>query len=215
MAVDVNVAHLAVAVVAADGNVLGVPFTVPLGLAGLPAATRDGRLRSAVSRLIETARRHGARAIAIEDLDFAGARAEGRERTGSRPSHGKRGRGFRRTVSGIPTARFRDRMVQMTANSRTCIDECVADPAYLEMGGAQHWLAPAAKSTTPRRPGTTRQRWYSGDASARPPGQEKRDREPHRPGGRSAAPAQARTRKKPDGQARTPGNPPPHEARAP
>ena len=49
VAVDLNAGHLAVAVVAPDGNVLGVPFTVPLDLAGLPAATRDGRLRAAIS----------------------------------------------------------------------------------------------------------------------------------------------------------------------
>ena len=61
VAVDVNAGHLAVAVVSADGNVLGAPFTVPLDLAGLPAATRDGRVRSAVSRLIATAKQHGAR----------------------------------------------------------------------------------------------------------------------------------------------------------
>ena len=33
ISVDLNAAHLAVAVVAPDGNVLGVPFTVPLDLA--------------------------------------------------------------------------------------------------------------------------------------------------------------------------------------
>ena len=140
LAVDVNAGHLAVAVVAPDGNVLGVPFTVPLDLGGLPAATRDGRLRSAISTLIATAREHGARAIAIEDLHFTDARAEGRERTGSRPSRGKRGRGFRRTVSGIPTARFRERLVQMTANAGLHV--IVADPAYTSKWGAQHWLAP-------------------------------------------------------------------------
>jgi len=43
VAVDVNAGHLAVAVVAADGNVIGAPATVPLDLAGLPATTRDGR----------------------------------------------------------------------------------------------------------------------------------------------------------------------------
>jgi hypothetical protein len=96
VAVDVNVSHLAVVVVAPDGNVAGMPFTVPLDLAGLPAATRDGRLRGAISGLIATAREHGAHAVVIEDLDFAEARAEGRERHGSRPSRGRRGREFRR-----------------------------------------------------------------------------------------------------------------------
>jgi hypothetical protein len=140
VAVDVNAGHLAVAVLTPDGNVAGVPFTVPLELAGLPAATSDGRLRNAISVIIATAREHGARAIAVEDLDFASARAEGRERTGGRPSRGKRGRGFRRAVAGIPTARFRGRLVQMTANAGLPV--IVADPAYTSRWGAQHWLAP-------------------------------------------------------------------------
>jgi hypothetical protein len=68
VAVDVNAGHLAVAVIAADGNVTGIPVTVPLELAGLPATTRDGRLRGAISALIATVRTHGARAVVIEDL---------------------------------------------------------------------------------------------------------------------------------------------------
>jgi hypothetical protein len=139
VAVDVNAAHLAVAIIAPDGNVLGVPFTVPLDLAGLPATTRDGRLRNAISGLIATARRHGARAVVIEDLDFAGARAEGRERHGNRPSRGHRGRAFRRAVAGIPTGKFRDRLVQMTHNAGLHV--IVVDPAYTTRWGAQHWLA--------------------------------------------------------------------------
>jgi hypothetical protein len=57
VAVDVNAGHLAVTVVTPDGNILGGPFTVPLDLTGLPAATRDGRLRAAISGLIATAKR--------------------------------------------------------------------------------------------------------------------------------------------------------------
>jgi IS605 OrfB family transposase len=140
VAVDVNAGHLAVAVVAADGNITGVPFTVPLDLDGRPATTRDGRLRGAVSGLIATARRHGARAVVIEDLNFAQARAEGREHCGSRPSRGRRGRGFRRAVAGIPTGKFRDRLVQMTANAGLAV--IVVDPAYTSRWGAEHWLAP-------------------------------------------------------------------------
>jgi hypothetical protein len=79
VSVDVNAGHLAVAVVAPDGNVTGTPFSIPLHLAGLPATARDGRVRATVSRLIATAREHGARAVVIENLDFAQARAEGRE----------------------------------------------------------------------------------------------------------------------------------------
>ena len=137
VAVDLNAGHLAVAVVAPDGNVLGVPFTVPLDLTGRPAATRDGRLRAAISGLIAAAREHGARAIVVEDLDFTEARAEGRERHGNRPSRGKRGRGFRRTVAGIPTGKLRERLVQMTYNAGLSV--VVVDPAYSSRWGARHW----------------------------------------------------------------------------
>jgi hypothetical protein len=140
VAVDVNAGHLAVAVVAPDGNVTGTPFTIPLHLAGLPATARDGRVRAAVSFLIAVAKAAGAPAVVIEDLDFAQARAEGREKTVNRPSRGRRGRGFRRLVAGIPTARFRDRLVQMAANAGLHV--VVADPAYTSRWGAQHWLAP-------------------------------------------------------------------------
>ena len=46
VAVDVNAGHLAVAVLDPDGNPAGVPYTIGLPLAGLPSATRDGRLRA-------------------------------------------------------------------------------------------------------------------------------------------------------------------------
>ena len=140
VAVDVNHGHLAVAVIAPDGNILGAPATIPLGLAGLPSATRDGRLRAAISALTAAARACGARAIVIEDLDFAEARAEGRERAGSRPSRGRRGRDFRRLLSGIPTGKLRDRLVQMAAN--TGLSVIVIDPAYTSRWGAEHWLRP-------------------------------------------------------------------------
>jgi len=140
VAVDVNAGHLAVAMITADGNVLGVPVTVPLDLAGVPTATRDGRLRAAISGLLATARAHRARAIVIEDLDFAQARAEGREQAGNRPSRGRRGQAFRRAVSGIPTGKFRDRLVQMAHNAGLAV--VAVDPAYTSRWGAQHWLAP-------------------------------------------------------------------------
>jgi len=140
VAVDVNVGHLAVAVIAADGNVVGTPATVPLDLAGLPAATRDGRLRGAISTLIAHAKDHGARSVVVEDLDFAGARSEGRERYGNRPSRGRAGRGFRRAIAGIPTARLRDRLVQMAAHAGLHV--IVIDPAYTSQWGAEHWLGP-------------------------------------------------------------------------
>ena len=138
VAIDVNHGHLAAGVVAPDGNILGTPATIALRLAGLPATTRDGQLRAAVTAIITTANNHGAHAVVIEDLDFADARAEGRERHGSRPSRGGRGRGFRRAISGIPTGRLRDRLVQMASNAGLSV--IVVDPAYTSRWGAEHWL---------------------------------------------------------------------------
>jgi hypothetical protein len=140
VAVDVNVGHLSAAVITTDGNPAGTPFTIRLDLAGLPATARDGRLRAAISALIAVAKARGAWAVVIEDLDFAEARAEGRERTGNRPSRGRRGTAFRRAASGIPTGKFRDRLTQMTANAGLAV--VAVDPAYTSRWGAEHWLAP-------------------------------------------------------------------------
>jgi IS605 OrfB family transposase len=138
VAVDVNAGHLDAAVIAPDGNIVGTPFTIPLTLAGLAAPARDGRLRAAVTALTAAAKARGARAIVIEDLDFEEARAEGRERTGSRPSRGRRGRAYRRMVAGIPTGKLRDRLTQMAANAGLSV--IVVDPAYTSRWSAVYWL---------------------------------------------------------------------------
>ncbi|MDA8076275.1 MAG: hypothetical protein M0Z40_13780, partial [Actinomycetota bacterium] len=138
IAVDLNAAHLAAAVVDASGNPVGAPVTIPLDLAGLAAPTRDGHLRAAISELIALAETSRATAVVVEDLDFAEARHEGREHAGRRPARGRRGRAFRRLVAGIPTSRFRDRLVQMAANRGLAV--IAVDPAYTSMWGAEHWL---------------------------------------------------------------------------
>lgn len=140
LAVDLNAGHLAAWVIEPSGNPAGPPQTVPLPLAGLAARTRDGRLRAAISELISAARAGGCAAIVAEDLDFGQARIQGRERSGSRPSRGRRGRRFRRLVAGIPTGRFRDRLVQMAANTGLAV--IAVDPACTSRRGAQHWLQP-------------------------------------------------------------------------
>jgi IS605 OrfB family transposase len=207
VAIDVNHGHLAAAVVAADGNTLGAPATIGLDLAGLPAATRDGHLRAAITSIIAAARQHGARAIVIEDLDFAQARAEGRERDGGRPSRGRRGRGFRRAVSGIPTGKLRDRLVQMAGNAGLSV--IVVDPAYTSRWAAEHWLAPLRKHH-PKATGhhaaalVIGRRGLGHRARRRATGNRTAPEE-------AARPAQARPR--PPRQPRPhPRNPPPHEA---
>jgi hypothetical protein len=138
VAVDVNAGHLAAVVLDRSGNPVGAPCTVRLDLAGVAASVRDGRLRSAISALLRLAKRHGAHAVVVEDLDFADARDEGRERSGRRPQRGGRGRAFRRQVAGIPTGKFRRRLAEMATNTGLTI--VAVDPAYTSRWGAQHWL---------------------------------------------------------------------------
>jgi hypothetical protein len=156
LAVDLNAGHLAAVVVDSCGNPMGVPVTISLDLAGLSTPTRDGRLRAAVSSLLGLAGTHGCRAVVIEDLDFAAAREQGRERTSRRPSRGRRGRSFRRLVAGIPTAQFRDRLVQMTANRGLWV--VAVDPAY-----TSQWVPSTGSGLSgnshPRPAGTTLLRW--------------------------------------------------------
>ncbi len=147
LAVDLNHGHLAAWAITPDGNPAGPPVTIPIDLAGLPSATRDGRLRAAISSLTRLARQFGCRAVVIEDLDFADAREQGRERAGGRPSRGRRGRSYRALVSGLPTARFRDRLVQMTSNAGLAV--IVVDPAYTSRWGREHWLSPLQDQSYP------------------------------------------------------------------
>jgi hypothetical protein len=146
LAVDLNHGHLAAWIVTGDGNPAGPPVTIALQLTGLPAGQRDGRLRAVISELLAIAREGGCAAVAVEDLRFTDAREQGRERHGSRPSRGKRGRGYRRMVSGIPTGKFRDRLAQMAANAGLAV--IAVDPAYTSRWGAEHWLVPLREQDT-------------------------------------------------------------------
>jgi hypothetical protein len=133
LSVDLNADHLAAHVLDPAGNPTGTPLTVPLVVAGLPASTRSARVREAISELLRLAKTHQCAAIAIENLNFKDARATGRETMG----RGQRGRKFRRTVAGIPTAQFRDRLAGMAATKDVHI--IAVDPAYTSKWGDQHW----------------------------------------------------------------------------
>ena len=153
LAVDLNHGHLAAWIVLPDGNPSGPAVTVPLDLDGLPASQRDGRLRAAVSELIGIARQHGCTAIAAENLNFEHARAEGRESHGNRPSRGKRGRAFRRTVGGIPTGQFSDRIAQMCFNQGIAV---IAVRCRVHLAVGSRLLGwPRCRTRTRRPPGTT------------------------------------------------------------
>jgi hypothetical protein len=145
VAVDLYADHLACWTIDRHGNPAGPPVTIPLDLDGLPTATRDGHLRTAISQACELARSRGVRAVAIEDLGFADARAAGRETLG----RGRRGKRRRRIIAGIPTGKFRDRLVQMAHHRGLWV--VAADPAYTSRWGGRHWRAPLQR----RYPRTT------------------------------------------------------------
>ena len=225
LAVDLNHGHLDAWVVLPDGNPAGPAVTVPLGLDGLPASQRDGRLRAAVSELIRIAKQHRCAAAAVEDLNFERARAEGRERHGSRPSHGRRGRVFRRMAAGLPTGQFRDRLSQMCFNQGIAV--IAVDAAYTSRWGAAYWLAPlqdkdqaatghhAAAVTIGRRAHGHRARRRAGVAGTvqrngtrRATPRAPQARQANRDNGHRQAPRQPPSRRRKTGQA-TRDHPPP------
>jgi hypothetical protein len=138
--VDLNDGHLAVRRLDEHGNPVGRPQRIELDLAG-SSARRDAQVRHAITRLIRYTVRHGVGAVAVEDLDFADARAVGRETMG----RGSRAKRFRRTVAGIPTAVFRNRLSAQT--HRQGIRLFAVNPAYTSAWGGQHWRTPYENAT--------------------------------------------------------------------
>jgi hypothetical protein len=140
--VDLNDGHLAACVLDASGNPTGAPATIEVATAGLAASRRDGRVRAAITALLDHAHQGGCTAIAIENLDFADTRATGRETLG----RGARAKRLRRAIAGIPTRRFRDRLTSMAA--RRGIAVIGVDAAYTSRWGAQHWRKPLQQQTS-------------------------------------------------------------------
>jgi hypothetical protein len=139
--VDLNADHLDAWVLDASGNPVGPPHTIALDLDGFPASTRDGRLRAAISSILRLAADGGCRSILVENLDFADARQLGRETLG----RGRRGKSFRRTVSGMPINRFRTLLVGMAANHGLWV--IAVDPAWTSVWGRRYWRTPLNQST--------------------------------------------------------------------
>jgi hypothetical protein len=214
VAVDLNARHLDYWVLDASGNPLSAPHTTALELDGLPATTRDGRLRAAVAAIIRLAKANHCRSITVENLDFAAARQVGRETLG----RGTRGKRFRRTVAGIPTSQFRELLVGMAANAGLWI--VAVDPGWTSKWGQRYWRAPLNNSTKQaitvtghhaaavvigrrglglgarRRPGVTRlhRRMGKGELPARPGDQALGREGPGPPGGQRAAAPPCKTR---------------------
>jgi hypothetical protein len=142
LGVDLNADHLACCVLDASGNPIGDPTHIEVLTAGLPASRRDGRVRAAITALLDCAQHSGCGTVVVENLDFADARATGRETLG----RGQPGKRLRRTVAGIPTRRFRNRLTGMAA--RRGIAVIGVDAAYTSKWGAQHWRKPLQQQTS-------------------------------------------------------------------
>lgn len=142
LGVDLNADHMAACVLDASGNPIGAPATIALDTAGLRASRRDGRVRAAIGALLDLAHHHNCSAIVVENLDFADARATGRETLG----RGRRGKRLRRTIAGIPTRRFRTRLTGIATRRGIAIIE--VDPAYTSRWGNQHWRKPLQQQTS-------------------------------------------------------------------
>ena len=133
--VDLNAGHLALRRLDEHGNPVGKPARIDVDLSGT-SARRDAQVRHAITALIHYTRRHRIGTIAAEDLNFADARATGRETMG----RGQRGKRFRKTVAGIPTAVFRNRLAAQSAAAG--IRLYAVNPAYTSTWGDQHWRTP-------------------------------------------------------------------------
>lgn len=112
LGVDLDDGHVDAAVIDPHGNGIGVPRRLGFRIDGAPGH-RDAQIRHVVTRLLHAAGKAGCASISIENLGFEDARATGRETMG-RGTGGKR---FRRTVAGLPTAQFRDRLAAMAATA--------------------------------------------------------------------------------------------------
>jgi IS605 OrfB family transposase len=119
--------HLAAWQLDVHGNPVGEPRRFFYHLTG-SAEHRDAQLRHALTRLLHHARRSGAGAIAIEDLDFTDSKT--REKFGRRKA-------FRHTIHGFPTAQFRDRVVAMAVTQGLAV--IAVDPRYTSRYGGASW----------------------------------------------------------------------------
>ena len=133
LAVDLNAGHIAGWVIDPTGNPVGDPITVTYDAKGT-TGQNSASLRYAIKQLVDVAVAYGCGSVACENLNFADARATGRETMGT----GKRGKQFRQTVSSIPTAKFRELLISMTYTAGVAV--IAVDPAYTSKWGKEHWF---------------------------------------------------------------------------
>ncbi len=133
LSLDLNNGFLAPAVLDRSGNPIVRLDHIPLLTEDLPATTRDGHLRQALTRALDLAEEYGCKLLVAENLGFSEMRATGREDFGSR-------KWFRKVVCGIPTAQVRNRLVAMA--SRRGLAVAGVPAAYSSIWGKAYWQGP-------------------------------------------------------------------------
>ncbi len=133
LSLDLNNGFLAPAVLDHSGNPIHRLAHIPLLTEDLPATTRDGHLRRALTEALDLAERCGCKLVVVEHLGFSDMRATGREDFGSR-------KWFRKIVCGMPTAQVSDRLVPMA--SRRGIAVAGVPAAYSSIWGKAYWQRP-------------------------------------------------------------------------
>ncbi|MFJ9181013.1 IS200/IS605 family accessory protein TnpB-related protein [Streptomyces sp. NPDC102360] len=173
--VDTNNDHYAAWRLDRHGNPIGRPERFDYDLSGT-AAHRDAQIRHASSRLLHYAKRCGASAIAIENLDFTDST--------TREKHGRKKK-FRRLISRFPTARLAARLISMSAGQD--ISVIAVDAAYSSRWGGQHWQQSTSTAThqTTRHEAASlvigrRARGFGARRRTAPPPRDRSDRVGHR-----------------------------------
>ncbi|MDQ8705266.1 transposase [Streptomyces sp. LHD-70] len=133
--VDTNADHFAAYRLDQHGNPISDPRRFYYDLSG-SADHRDAQVRHALTQLLHWTNQAGAKAIGIENLDFAAEK--------TREKHGRKKR-FRQLISGMPTGKLKARIVSMAAEHGIAI--VAVDPAYTSMWGDEHWRKPLTSKT--------------------------------------------------------------------
>jgi IS605 OrfB family transposase len=139
--VDLNKGHLDAYRLDSQGNPVGAPHLIEFKQGGT-SKQRDGQLRQAITELLAFVKVTGALVVVCEQLGFLDPNL--RETFGNNKK-------FRATISGFPTANFRNRLVNMAHNQGILV--VGVDPHHTSKVGGKSWKR-VIKDTTPTTPNT-------------------------------------------------------------
>ena len=162
LGVDLNDGHLGAGVLDGSGNPIGAPVSIEVGTAGLRASRRDGRVRAALTDLLDHAHQHHCSAVAVENPQL-------RRRARHRP--GNPGPRTTRQAAAPPGSRSSRRQVLDPADrdgqpprDRRDRDGPRPTPAAGVLNAGPSRLANRSPGTMARRPrsGDVASHWRSG-----------------------------------------------------